>query len=533
MGKRFRLWLGKRDNYLSIIVIALALFLALYFIFVVPPNMDEYLPYHQIARYNFPNSFENSFREPTNDALDIVIFGWKLPLRSFHYCGVSEGWRYWPIYSLWSSYLSARFLRLLYLAIFFFSLWGITRLKPWLLGLLVLFNLPLVFNFLADTGPVAYQCALVLFLPYIFSRTYKSWGWSILWGLLLFSAFELKAIFMYLFFPLLFLSWYLLRDKWQSAERAERKKMFINAGIILAVALVPNLLIYSGQVARGVSYFSYLRQVGGSFPLWDIVSQAKHWWLYCWPFLSYFPYFGHRFYYTAFNFGALLSTIFIWVGSLLLIVFSARRRKEPGAKYYWHLVLIGLLFFGFLLWSINRMVSSANGHHWVLSFPFLLLALAAAAKILSKKRLKLTVLLLVSVAVLNIIGVFFMTSQPIKPENDWSRLEIMRQLNNPEVSRRYVYVIIDWGIYFMNSIYGPKDQIILYLEPLITEERIKSVENVAERRHLGVMFIGRNPSASDWELIKRHWPIQRYDYPGFVDRFDSWQMWYAKAGEKF
>ena len=77
-------------------------------------------------------------------------------------------------------------------------------------------------------------------------------------------------------------------------------------------------------------------------------------------------------------------------------------------------------------------------------------------------------------------------------------------MEDPSLYNRYLYVIIDWGMYYYLGLYGPREQSILYMEPLREEKYIEELKEIAEREHRKVLFIYKsvNPS-SDMVLIQR------------------------------
>ena len=164
-------------------------------------------------------------REPANDSFDITIFGLKLPLRSYPYVGYSESLRYLPFYILSRSYISSRIMKFILILLLLFSLWKLTKIPFHFASILLLFNLPIIFQMIIDTGPVAYQLMISLLIPLIIKST-KNIFLSILSGILIYFAFELKTIFLFSF-PIALISFSLIIKDFVNESLKEKIKRII------------------------------------------------------------------------------------------------------------------------------------------------------------------------------------------------------------------------------------------------------------------------------------------------------------------
>ena len=229
---------------ISIVTIVFGITVLLLTIFVIPPSMDEFLPYHQFARFFFPDSKEHIFREAADDSFDIKIFGLKLPLRAYPYIGYSEGLRYFPFYIISKTYISARVMKLFLILLLLFALWKLTNIPLHLASLIVLFNLPVIFQMLVDTGPVAYQLMISLMAPFLITRS-KNIFIAILTGILLYFAFELKTIFFYISFPIAVISFIIIINDFIKESTKEKIKRIIYIVVILIAFAVPTFITKS------------------------------------------------------------------------------------------------------------------------------------------------------------------------------------------------------------------------------------------------------------------------------------------------
>lgn len=564
-------------------VLSLSILALLLIIFIVPPNMDEYLPYHQIARFFYPNSVEHTFREPCDDSFDIKVFGVKLPLRSYPYCGFSEGLRYLPFFLISKSYISARIMKLILILLMFYSVIRLTKIQPIYVMALMLFNLPLMFQMLIDTGPVAYQICLTALVPFLLSRT-KNVVVACAVGVLLYFGLETKAIFAISLIPISVITLIYIWEDFFKSDKKGKIKIIIGLSSTVLVFLVLSIVTFTGKTKHGDYYFKSI--IGRpAISLLNFAEQIEHFdnnlSLYFKSFLN----FGHRVFQTEnkpdFFTIVILSSYFALIASGLAVFIKRKKLdKNNFLKYHsalaqrfvkngnsretpnirqgygsifdsiyrgknriiidkisnipeigkdYALLLANLIGFIFVAWFVNRSSESWAGHHIVLSFPFLIIGLIYGVKILKNYFPKFAVIL-VSIAVISniITGVNLLKSSP-HPTDDRSKIKIINYLNDKNLSKNNIYVVIDWGMYYIQSLYGQKDQTVLYIDPLENNSQIDDVVKIARKGDKDVIFILRNSFGyhSGLELIKKNFDEVDRIRTGNLLSDDPWQLWRA------
>lgn len=566
--KLFLTFLENQNNFkiFGIVSLLFGIIFSLSIIIKTPPTMDEFLPYHQFARFFFPGSKEHKFREPANDSFDITIFGLKLPLRSYPYVGYSESLRYLPFYILSRSYISSRIMKFILILLLLFSLWKLTKIPFHFASILLLFNLPIIFQMIIDTGPVAYQLMISLLIPLIIKST-KNIFLSILSGILIYFAFELKTIFFYLSFPIALISFSLIIKDFVNESLKEKIKRIIFILVIVISFLIPTLLTITGKTKYGRPYYKELTENRHSTPLFDYEEQCKHYQESFKIYFDSFMNFGHRVYGT-FKEGKILTLLIflIFLAIFLLLVFIYIFQKEINKyiffkkndffhhklhynkmdiirykykkflnenlkkKYSYEFIIsiISLLCFIFVFININRMPDSWAGHHIILSFPFLILSIAFAVKIVYAVLPKPTIILLLFLMVFSSILLTNLLSKNPLPTDDRSKIKILNYLNNKKIAKENIYVVIDWGIYYISSIYGPSEQIVLYIDPLNSISQMIDIEKIAQRKRRNITFILRKYAGSNIDFIEEYFKNVNQIENSNLNESDLWQLWQKK-----
>jgi len=486
----------------------------------VPPSMDEFLPYHQIACIYYPNAAENIFRESCS-VYNLNIFGASLPLRAYSYTGFTPSLIYLPFFLLWKSYLSARLLKLLAFLLLAFLVKKISRLNGWMTCSIVLLCLPLAFQYIVDLGPFAFQGTIALAAAYLIARSKSYWGGALA-GALLFIGVDQKPIFSVLLLPIALLAVALIY---------ENKKVFIRekvkrVGVIFAAVfsmLLPLSLLFLSKNNSGISYFKEL----ASHPAIGIFNFSRQYEQFgaISPFLGSFEKFGHLVFDTH-NISP-WPTAVVWIIYALLILFAIHKKftdKDPSVQNSFWPFLASLFGFLFAIWGVSRMQESGNAHHPIIAFPFLILSIAYALGFLVKRKYSLAAIVAIVLAALNIFMGYDLLSSPIQSQHDWSRLKIMNEFNNPKSSKRYLYVAADWGMYYLMSLYGQKNQTVVFVEPINSKEQVEAIDKIAKRKNLTPVYITREAYGGSVEFVKKYHTLRKMSYSGGNDS-SVWQVY--------
>lgn len=501
---------SKRGLLVFTSVLLFCLVLLVILLIQVPPSMDEFLPYHQIACSFYPNGSENIFRESCG-TYNLNVFGHSLPLRAYSYTGFTPSLIYFPFFLLWKSYFSERILKLIVFLLLAYSVKKITRLSGWMTSLLVLMCLPLAFQSIIDLGPFAFQGLISLASAYLIARSRSYFG-GVIAGLLIFIGFDQKPIFSVLIVPIIVLTIALIIEKRKDFIKESGKRLGI---IILAVisALAPLSVLLLSKNNSGILYLKELT-MHPAIGAFDFSRQYQQFHTIS-PYLGSFERFGHLMYNT--HDASSFSTIIIWAifGLLIMVAFYNKftDKDEDIQNSFWPF-LASIFGFIFSIWGVSRMSESGNAHHPIIAFPFLILAIAFAIKSLQKNSRKIAVILVFVIASLNVYMGYNLLTSPILSQHDWSRLNIINEFNNTESSRKNLYVCADWGMYYLMSLYGPKEQTVLFIDPINSKNQIDSIDKIAKRKNLTPVYITREAYRGNVDFVKKYHLLQKMDYKG-------------------
>lgn len=174
--------LGEAAAILGISLVAVCLYAH------VPLQMDSYIYYGNLAWWYYPLNR----LDPLSRVFDLVLFPnfmfvvpsfapgflvriWDsipfmdtyLPLRPYAYIGSLPSLVYVPLFLVWPSPQSVRFLGLILLAVQAFLICKIVRYDTLPCYLIPLAFMPYAFQYIVDTGPVACQLLLVYLVVYM------------------------------------------------------------------------------------------------------------------------------------------------------------------------------------------------------------------------------------------------------------------------------------------------------------------------------------------------------------------------------
>lgn len=506
----------------------------MFFSKVVPYNMDEFIHYHSIICHHYKWNALNTFRESCNGYdLNLLNTGLILPLRAFYYSGSFPAFYYYPIFLIWKNPLSARFLGMLFLLIQSFILSRLFKLKPYQIFVGVVIFFPYFFQHVVDTGPVGFHITAVILIYALFKEWLKTFKLyiPILISLLVFFGIWIKLTFFWLLPGIVGM---FLFELWLNKETVltPEKKKILYKQILLCVGLVGLLcyaLIYSSnphnphdrpllnQILGSQSY-KYQEFVHSNWRDFGIVK----------AFLNPLEATKRIYDVAGIHSVAYLYDFFVYLSTPLILFFLYR----SNPKYKKELLVSAVFYLLFLLTVVIILRTKASFwmHHAILAFPFLVLSIVSTMSFLwnnMEVSVKSRGIVIRWVALFILLNSFFFLTfkeQPltIRGENDPSRIKLNKLLSESELSKKYLYVVIDWGMYYYQGLYGDKNQSVLYMEPLVSIDQINQLKYLSERYHRKVLFIydAKSPS-SNMPLLYSYFPLKRWDK---VDESSVWQV---------
>ena len=538
------------------VYIEVTLLIVFLFCAVVPYEMDEFIHYHPLLCHYYPGNLLNTFRGGCSIYdLNVLNTGIILPLRSFYYSGSFPALYYLPLFLLWRSPISARWMGLLFILIQSVLLSKLykRRLPAVFASLLVFF--PYLFQHMVDTGPVAYQITTVYLSAYLFRRWHEKGSnlAAVTAGLILFLGLWTKLTELWLLpgIGVLFVFSFLehkgnlldLRPavQWLSGlfqlpppglpplQRGSATEPAVSAPRSRFMAQLV-LFLCTFIALSGVLLLSTSPSDPAVHPLIKQLNDSEHreipeiddeFWSI--PIVRAFvnPLEATQRIYQVTAPGSLAYAYdaFIYLGPLMLLFLAMLRRPRR-----WGRIVRGLiLYVAFLLTAAIVLATKQSWamHHAILSFPFLILCAFEGLECfrVEKKPHWIEGLarkaFVVAYILLNAAWFLLFPIQHVQIFNDGSKTTVNHLLQNPVLAERYFYVVLDWGMYYYQGLYGADGQSVLYMRELRDKSQIQSLKTLADEHKRKLLFIlDSKESSSDLGLIRTSFNLVRCEAIG-------------------
>jgi len=488
-----------------------------------PYCMDEFLQYNEIIYSHYPDNSLNSYNEAP-DLYDLNVYnsGLILPLRSYYYMGVLPALYYYPLFLAWQDPLSARFLGIVFLFLQAIVLGRIVSIRSGYLFITLLLFFPYLFQHVVETGMVGPQilCLLMVYLMLLRWSQRRKWIYPI--GIAVFSFLGIWVKLSFLWYGpaiLVLVLQQILENRRWLLRRGDLRRLLGQSAIGLAVLLILLSVLFLSTDPADSSIFPYWDELVDS-PNGESLGLAE---LFDPSVLT-----RMEIYSTLWNplratervldpsgvngWSIFYSTLLYTITPLLWLLVLLMNRGGTK-KLLWRSVVLYLCFWlTVLIIFSNRMVWSM--HHTILAYPFLILSFLTVLVVLRNMppRLldpvgyqRLLLVGLVAFIVLNSYYFAVFSKQHTVAENDPSRIELNAQLRDADLARSHMYVVLDWGMYFYQALYGHPEQSVLYIEPMTADE-MQELEALREKtgRRVLILYHPDLPGHNRlWALIER------------------------------
>ncbi|MEJ0062090.1 MAG: hypothetical protein WDO70_02545 [Alphaproteobacteria bacterium] len=446
--------------------------LAGFAVFFVPMNMDEAGIYHVLACFDYPFAPQHVFREACNARHDLTTPLGFYVTRSEFYVGIFHSVLYAPVYFLFHSPAGQYGFGLAFLGGFAFLLARLA-VNPRLSLALTLAFFPFTIQFVHDTGPVSFATLVFPLGALLFRRMMRSGpplprhGYAALLALLVFLGVEEKIFFLFLLpsFILFCLAFAAgdgnggdaERDLRGLTRRLETARAPIASFLALAFAGIMFWLLSTNTA--GNTYLEWLMKIAEGSPVpfagrLGAFAQAMLFW----------PFFAHKYFVldAAEAFPMLLQAgIFSFMAFCLTVAW--KNRDKDGCR-----ALLLALSFGAGALCLLLTPNSSAGHHFIfLWVPLLALLNDALA------RLKPPAMLAAAgfFCALNLACALFLTQMPVNPESARDKDAIFARFNAEDSASGSIVNFASWGGYYIQALYGPKNQLVTYTEPYMAEDQ--------------------------------------------------------------
>jgi hypothetical protein len=110
--------------------------------------------------------------------------------------------------------------------------------------------------------------------------------------------------------------------------------------------------------------------------------------------------------------------------------------------------------------------------------------------------------------------------------SSWDLVAIHDYLDESGLARENVVVVLDWGSYYVKSLYGPREQLVTYLEPLRERAEARRLRALARRVGRKLAVVRRRDTSADLAVVEAELPrLARREVPGAAG---EWELWVAQ-----
>jgi hypothetical protein len=164
------------------------------------------------------------------------------------------------------------------------------------------------------------------------------------------------------------------------------------------------------------------------------------------------------------------------------------------------------------LWVAGMDPLTRHPHHVLQAFYYFLGGLALIMHLLWQRNRLLSAVLAAILIVSQVVVTWSVGTQAAGANHNWDRVEVLEYIEEHKLAENNVINHMGWGIYYLSSLYGPKDQIVLFDA---TPEDAAAVANKVNR---GLVFVTNKNYLPPPDLEMRR------VYPA-VGENKSWEIW--------
>jgi hypothetical protein len=173
-----------------------------------------------------------------------------------------------------------------------------------------------------------------------------------------------------------------------------------------------------------------------------------------------------------------------------VVIFGGLTCARISRRYRSEIVLnCGLFALALLVIATN--VYAGAMHHVVLAYPFVLLAACRSFQL--RRRAPVFKAAFALFLILNGSLLFCFPSMLGEARSRGDRRVYVAQLNrdlNNDDANNSVIACVDWGIYFVKALYGPRSEVVVSVFALEKKEQLQRIADIARRLHRNLTIVG-------------------------------------------
>lgn len=495
------------------IIVIVSILLLFIFSSYVPFHMAEFVPYHAIGCSYYPLNALNTFSKSCTVVDLAPITGHYLPLRSFKYIGSFPSLIYFPLFKLWPSPYSARLLGLAMLAIQAFLLRAIFKTNLPVSFILLLICMPYSFQHIADEGPIAIHTTSIFLLYFLIQRWLisieighkQSWKFSFLIGLVIFLGIWTKISYFFLLPGVfIYICYCIMKNRSIFSSRVKSKLLIKDSMLLLTIALTPSFLLLNSTDRDGHKYYEWIANAQNI----NLKGLLEHFWdklaVYIFnPLAS-----AHQIFDVGGGIFTVAGAAFL-ITVLAMIIYGIK--QLCSRKINTEFIFLNIFLSFMTIFLISACPKSDSMHHIVLAYPFIILSLFY---IFSKLPNNKVLLILIAVFIWVNITLFFSLAKlggindhcvNCKYYEHKSKL-VLNNLLNKRFGDKYVLVNIDWGLYYLKSLYGVRNQCVLFISPFDGPDKVMALKEILIKTKRKAVFIMVKNTEGVFSLIQSNFP---------------------------
>ncbi|MDD2326198.1 MAG: hypothetical protein PHW63_09405 [Alphaproteobacteria bacterium] len=426
----------------------------------VPMNMDEAGIFHSLACLDHPFAKYNLFRETCYVKNDLTLAGGFTLFRPQFYTGLFHSVLYAPFFKLFHAQAGQYLFGLVFL-VAFASLMARQTKQPRLAFALTLAFFPFTFQFIHDTGPVKFVMLLfplaALMLRRLLDQTHPArWAYALLLPVALFLATEEKAFFLYLLPSLFFFALTIASEGKTLKElvnQIKASRWLIGAAGLLFAMLAGWLLLATNS--GGVPYIIWLTKlVGQPQPLSETFINHL-------IYLFWWPAYAHNYFEQD---AATLAALLQGYATLGLMIALGVWGYQNKARVDLSRLQVSLLALSLCSTALVFFLfgNAWAGHHFItLWAPLFFIALRVVTNMPLRLQMAVTLVFLM----LNLASILTLSQQKFLLKVDPEKEAILAYLDDTRRAEKSIYNFTTWGAYYIQALYGPKNQMAVYTEP--------------------------------------------------------------------
>jgi hypothetical protein len=467
----------------------------------VPPDMDDYNQYHALACWHYPYSSLNVFAIPCAGKMNLKLWGGIIWPRSYWYVGAAYSLLYYPLFMLWPQWQSTVLLGIVIMIPGVLSASRLLKVSLPVTLLVLCGTFPVMYYVLRDYGQITLQFSLLYLIPWALYKAatglrVRAWlPFSMLAGFLLAMGVESKPLFCYFVPSIAIVTLAFCRPIKPGLSLFLFLLRRFAPGMALCVFLLT--LLFTGVDGNGVAYY---RQLAGLVPMpgvpaalitdtasgipnyyinkevlapsvWEQshgvlqgLLRAKHllgaFW-FDFPNAARFSYGMNVPLNLPFDWRGILQTMPFWLifGFVTVVYLTKCRIKEPPQTLLCVVALLVASAVGVVAVSMN--IYAIKAHHVLQPFYYLLGAFAIMLEAIYRHLRKHFVFIVAMLLTSQIGCAYYVTSLEPLPRYNWERIEMLDFITSHQLAEKSVIDNLDWGVYYLASLYGPKDQLVL------------------------------------------------------------------------